>query len=113
MSATSGLKVREQERVVVVSFNDRELRGDEQIQQVAADLTQVLASMSTGMRLLLDFQNVERVSSSMIGDLVALNKKALRKGVSLQLCRLSADVMRVVETCHLDRVFKILDDPPL
>ncbi len=63
MSATSGVKVREQEGVVVVSFNDRELRGDEQIQQVADDLTQVLASMSTGMRLLLDFQNVERVSS--------------------------------------------------
>ena len=72
------VQVREQEGIVVVSFDDHELTGDEQILRVSGELTAVLDSTSSGTRLLLDFQNIDTVASMMLSDLVNLNTKAGR-----------------------------------
>jgi len=107
-----GLKVHEQEGIVVVRFTDRDLIGDDQIRRIAKELTDVLTSASSGTRVLLDFQGVESVASMMLNDLVTLNKMALRTGVVLQFCRLSLHVEQVITTCNLHRLFDILDESP-
>lgn len=107
-----GVKVEQQKGIVVVRIEDRELTSDEQIARTSGDLREVLDSTPTGTRLLLDFQDVETVASMMLGDLVILNKQAMRKGVFLQFCRLSSNVLRVIETCKLNLLFDLLDDPP-
>ncbi len=107
-----GVKIRRQEGIVVVRVEERELISDEQILRTSGELSEVLDSTKRGTRLLLDLQDVEMVASMMLADLVVLNKDAVRKGVFLQICRLSSDVKRVMETCKLDGLFDILDDPP-
>jgi len=104
------VKVREREGIVVVSFEARKLTDDEQILQISNELKEVLESTSSGTRLLLDFQDVDIVASMMLSDLVTLNKEASRNGVILQFCGVSSDVMRVIRTCKLDRLFNLLDD---
>ena len=108
----TGLDVKRREGFIVVSFQPRTLTADEQILQISDDLKKILDSTSTGTRLLLDFRNVEAIASMMLGDLVALNKSALRKGVILQFCGFTSDVLRVIETCKLNRLFDILESPP-
>ena len=107
------VKVREQKGGFVVSFNDHDLIDDDLITEVAVELTEVLTSLSTGARLVLDFQNVRIMSSLMLGELVTLNKNGLRKRVILQFCRLSPDVERVIKGCQLHQLFEILDDLPV
>ena len=109
----SGLKLHQEKGVFVVSFNDRELISNDHIKQVADELKAVLESAPKGTRLLLDCQAVQIVASSMLVEFVVLHKKAQQSGVHLQFCRLSSDVMRIVEKCHLHRVFEILDDLPV
>lgn len=106
-----GVKVDQQEGLVVVRFEAGNLNSDEQILRISDELSQVLQSTTAGTTLLLDFRDVEIVASMMLGDLVALNKRALRKGVILQLCGLSPAAMRVIQTCKLDRLFDILEHP--
>ena len=107
-----GVQVSEREGCVVIRFEDPDLIDDEQILAIRVDLMEVLESASAGTRLVLDFQEVERVASLLLSDLVTLNTEAARKGVIVQFCRLSPHVTRVIETCHLDRLFTVLDDPP-
>lgn len=108
-----GVKVQQDERTVVVCFSAAKLTDDDQILGLRDELREVLEFLSPGMRLVLDFQNVEIVASMLLGDLVSLNKEAARLGVSMQLARLSSDVMRVISTCQLDRLFDIVPDEPV
>jgi anti-anti-sigma factor len=106
----NGVKVCEQDGVVVASIKARSLTEDETTLRIGDELRAILESVSSGSRLLLDFHDVETVASTMLGDLVALNKKAERRGVILQFCRLSPDVARVISTSRLDRLFDIIQD---
>ncbi|MCA9141340.1 MAG: STAS domain-containing protein [Planctomycetaceae bacterium] len=105
-----GIEVSKQDGGVVVRFKAVKLTDDDQILSLSDELREALDSVLSGERLLIDFQNVEIVASMLLGDLVLLNKAAARQGVSLQFCRLSSDVMRVISTCQLDRLFDILPD---
>lgn len=105
-----GIEVTKQDGSVVVRFKAPKLTDDDQILRLSDELREALDSVATGERLLVDFQDVEIVASMLLGDLVLLNKAAAKQGVSLQFCRLSSDVMRVVCTCQLDRLFDIIPD---
>lgn len=111
-AAMQGVNVRKLDGILVVSFTDRRLTDDEQILRISDELREVLDSAATGTRLLIDFGEVESVASMMLGDLVALNKKAQRKGVMLQLSRPASNVLRVIKTCQLDRLFDIVPEAP-
>jgi anti-anti-sigma factor len=108
----SSLRLHQETGVFVVSFDDRELTGDVRIKQVADELRAVLDSAPKGTRLLLDCQAVQIVGSAMLAEFVALHKRAQQTGVHLQFCRLSPDVMRIVEICRLNQMFEILDELP-
>jgi anti-anti-sigma factor len=94
--------------VTVVRFACAEIWGTETVRDVADRLTR-LADI-VGPRLVLDFGKVDRMDSTMLGQLIALHKKIQAAGGRLALCRLNTELLEVFETLKLNRLLAIYAD---
>lgn len=106
----SSLKSREEEGVLVVNFTDAKILDEARIQQIGAELMEMVTAAAQNKKMLLNFQGVQFMSSAMIGKLVLLNKKAKTAEIELKFCDISANVLEVFKITRLNKVFKILPD---
>ena len=60
--------------------------------------------------MILDFRNVQFMSSSMLGKLVQLQKKCKEFKVHLKLSAISPDIRQVFKITKLDKLFEIETD---
>ena len=67
-------------------------------------------TQSEGIHLLLDFREVEYLSSAVLTELIRVHKGCEDRGGSLRLCALNADIHKVFEITNLDRYFTIYSD---
>ncbi len=95
--------------VLVVYFNDAQILDESKIQQISEELMSVVAKVPSG-KLLLNFNEVKFMSSSVLGRLVHLNKRCKQEQIDLKLCNISPDIMEVFKITRLNRVFDIYDD---
>ena len=95
--------------VTVVNFVDRKILDDQNIQVIGEQLFSLVDEQ--GLRkILLNFSNVEFLSSAALGKLITLNKKLQQAGGKLILCNIDAQIFEVFEITKLDRFFKIIKE---
>lgn len=92
--------------VTVVNFVDRKIL-DEQNIQVIGDQLFSLVEVEGIRKLLLNFGNVEYLSSAALGKLITLNKKLQTAGGRLILCNIDPQILEVFEITKLDKFFNI------
>jgi len=92
--------------ITVASLKERKILAEEQIQVIGEQLLS-LANESGRMQLLLNFHNVEYMSSAVLGMLVTLNKKIKAAGGKLVLCNIDPQIREVFEITKLDKLFVI------
>ena len=95
--------------VTVVSFTDRKILDEQNIQIIGDQLFSLVDEMSR-KKLLLNFVNVEYMSSAALGKLITLNKKIQGVGGRLVLCNIDPQIREVFEITRLDRLFVIRAD---
>jgi anti-sigma B factor antagonist len=95
--------------VTVVSFTDRKILDEQNIQNIGEQLFS-LVDESGRKKLLLNFGNVEYMSSAALGKLITLNKKVQSAGGRLVLCNIDASIREVFEITKLDKLFVIKND---
>ncbi|MFO0846552.1 MAG: STAS domain-containing protein [Gemmataceae bacterium] len=95
--------------VTVVNFVDRKILDEQNIQIIGEQLFS-LVDEDGRRKILLNFSNVEYLSSAALGKLITLNKKLQQAGGKLILCNISPDIHEVFEITKLDKFFKILKD---
>ena len=61
-------------------------------------------------RLVLDFTDVDYLSSALIGKLISLNGKVRAHDGSVKLCSIRPEIFEIFRTCKLDRIFSINKD---
>jgi anti-sigma B factor antagonist len=61
-------------------------------------------------RFILDFSNVDYLSSALIGKMLSLNAKVQARGGSVKLCSIRPEIFEVFHACKLDRIFPISKD---
>jgi anti-sigma B factor antagonist len=98
------LEVEKMGDVTVVCPRDRKILLEEQIQVIGEQLIS-LASESGRKQMLLNFSNVEYMSSAVLGMLVTLNKKIKAAGGKLVLCNIDPQIREVFEITKLDKLF--------
>jgi len=69
-----------------------------------------LVERKQGINLVLDFSNVEFLSSSALGLLIRVSKKTHESNGHLRLCAISASIMEIFKITRLDKIFKIFPD---
>jgi anti-sigma B factor antagonist len=96
--------------VLVVKFIDRKILDDTNIQIIGEQLFG-LVEQQGARKLLLNFGNVEFLSSAALGKLITLNKKLQSAGGRLILCNIDPQIYEVFEITKLDKFFNIQKGP--
>ena len=109
MTAYQRLEISEGGDVTVVRFRDRRISNLLEIEQVGQELYR-LVDEGKHKRLVLDFSDVEYLSSALIGKLISLNAKVQARGGSVKLCSIRREILEVFHACKLDRIFCINKD---
>lgn len=94
--------------IVIAGFEQARMLDEAVINEVADKLT-ALVDENVGGKLLLDFNNVTFMSSSMLGKVVFLAKDCKTKKVDLRLCSINANIMEAISLLRLDTMLKIYD----
>ena len=100
------LEVEDVGDVTVVSFVDRKILDEQNIQVIGEQLFK-LVDDDGRRKLLLNFGNVEYLSSAALGKLITLNKKVQSAGGRLILCNIDPQIFEVFEITKLDKFFNI------
>lgn len=100
------LEVEDIGDVTVINFVDRKILDEQNIQVIGEQLFG-LVDQDGRRKLLLNFGNVEYLSSAALGKLITLNKKLQAVGGRLILCNIDPQIFEVFEITKLDKFFNI------
>ncbi len=106
---SSHLKIKRSDSVSVVEFADRKILEELSIQEIGEELDQIVES-EPGVKLLLNFKNVDHLSSAALGMLITLNKKIKERDGDLKLSDINRQIFEVFKITKLNRVFDIHDN---
>ncbi len=95
--------------VLVVYFPEHELMDEDHNRQIGTALIE-LTAQARGGRMLVSFRGVEFVTSSMLGQLVMLNKRCLSHQIVLKICDVSPDLRTIFKIVRLDTLVAICGD---
>src|SRR5207253_5020724 len=100
------LEVEDIGDVTVVNFTDRKILDEQNIQIIGEQLYS-LVDEAGRRKILLNFGNVEYLSSAALAKLITLNKKLQQTGGRLILCNIDPQIREVFEITKLNKLFNI------
>ena len=103
------LEVEDIGEVTVVNFIDRKILDEQNIQKIGEDLFSLVDELGR-RKILLNFGNVEYLSSAALGKLITLNNKVSKAGGKLILCNIDPQIYEVFEITRLNKLFTIQKD---
>lgn len=95
-------------QVTVVEFSDRKILDELSINEIGEELSE-LVGRTPGIKLLLNFKNVEHLSSAALGMLIKLNQGIGQTDGALKLSTISPQIYEVFKITRLNEVFDIHD----
>lgn len=93
------LRVSQNGNVSVIGFNDNFLVEEAEIAFIKKELINSL--QRAGKRVMLDFKNVERMSSAAAEMILEIRRRLNARGGSLALCRVNPDLHMILETLSI------------
>lgn len=103
------LKVEQIGDVTVVHFLDKRILDEPTIQAIAEQLFSLVEAEGK-RKLVLNFSNVEYMSSAALGKLINLHKKLHALSGRLAMCHVIPQIYEVFAITKLDKIFKIFPD---
>ena len=106
---TRRIDVEEFGDVIVVSFMDKRILDETNIQIIGNQLSS-LVDEEGHRKIVLDFTSVEYLSSAALGKLITLDKKVKAAKGKLRLCGIRPEIYEVFAITRLNKVFSICDN---
>lgn len=103
------LKTQVEGTILIVRFQDVSIIDESRIEAVGTELKELM-SKSDQEKMVLSFENVEFMSSAMIGKLVHFGNLCKDEKVALRLCDINPNVKKVFDLMRLDKLFAIDKD---
>ena len=100
------LEVEDIGDITVVNFVDKKILDEQNIQVIGEQLFQLVDELGR-RKVLLNFKNVEFLSSAALGKLITLNRKLQSAGGKLVLCEIDPQIYEVFEITKLNKLFTI------
>lgn len=94
--------------VHVVEFSDRKILEELSIREIEEELF-ALVRENEGIKLLLNFKNVEHLSSAALGMLINLNREVSGQSGKLALSDINPQIYEVFRITRLNKMFEIYD----
>jgi anti-sigma B factor antagonist len=103
------LEVEDIGDVTVVNFTDKKILDEQNIQVIGEQLFSLVDELGR-RKILLNFRNVEYLSSAALGKFITLNKKVNGSSGKLILCNVDPQIYEVFEITKLNKLFKMEKD---
>lgn len=100
-------EVKREGDVVVLTFTDRKILTDEQVQLIGQQLFSLVEQGCS--RIVINFAPVQFYSSAGFGKLIVLRKRLTEVNGKLVLCGINSGIYETFAITRLNRVFNILD----
>ena len=108
-SALNRLHVIDHKDVKVVSFIENKILDEGNITEIGQGLI-TLVEARHRPKILLDFKNVDHLSSAALGILINVNQKVKNQSGELRLVNIKPQIYEVFVITKLNKLFKILPD---
>jgi anti-sigma B factor antagonist len=108
-AARMSLTTYAKDGILTVVFDDARILDEVKLSELGTELIETL-NKTTEERVILDFRNVKFMSSSMLGKLVQVHKKAGEFKVKMKLCSIDPEIRQVFKITKLDKLFDIEAD---
>jgi len=108
MSNRNRIDVADVGEVSAVQFKDRKILDESNIQEMGRELFELVEQKRT--KILLNFMNVEFLSSAALGKLITLDKKLKAAKGQLKLSSIRPEIYEVFAITRLNKLFDIHDD---
>jgi len=92
--------------VTIVNFTDRKILDELNIKEIGDELFD-LVDKHGKKDILVNFTNVDYLSSAALGKLITLNKKMHAQNGRLKFCAISPTIIEVFQITKLDKFFDI------
>ena len=97
--------------ISIVEFTNNKILDESVLEEIRSALSRMVEAATTP-KLLLDFVNVDHMSSAALGMLINVNKGIKDKNGQLRLANIKPQIFEVFVTTKLNKVFKILPNRP-
>ena len=108
-SQESRLVIEQDGEVTPIAFLDRNILEEASIQQIGEEVQTIIDS-SASPKILLNFENVEHLSSAALGTLITINNGVKKQGGQLRLANIDPQIYEVFVITKLNKLFVIHDD---
>lgn len=102
------IELNESAQVSVIRFKDQKIIDPETIQELGEELFSLVEDGKHN-KLVLNFSNVEFLSSAALGKLITFEKKTKRGGSELILTNITPEIYQVFTITNLHKLFTIKD----
>jgi anti-sigma B factor antagonist len=109
MATPRRIKVNESGKVTVVTFNDSKIIDEAEIQEFGQELYD-LVEREGRKKIVLNFGNVEFLSSAALGKLIGFDKRVKQHKAELILSNIRPEIYEVFAITKLTKLFVIKDD---
>ena len=103
------LDIEEIGDVTVAKFVDKKILDEGNIQIIGTQLF-ALVEEDARQKIVLDFSNVEYLSSAALGKLITMDKKVKAHKGKLRLCHVRPDIYEVFAITKLNKLFDMKDN---
>ena len=107
--STRKIDIEEVNGVTIARFTDKKILDESNIQIIGNQLFS-LVDDDHRKKLVLDFSNVEYLSSAALGKLITMDKKVKAAKGKLRLCNIRADIYEVFAITKLNKLFDMKDN---
>ena len=80
MAVTPRIQVNETNGITVIRFQDRQLFDERTVREVADQILAALPNDNSPIRLILDFSDVNLISSTLLSKLILLQRRVANSG---------------------------------
>ena len=105
MAITSHIR----DEILTIYLLDARVLEESQLEQLYQEIMSEIEKPTEG-RVVLDFQKVQFMSSSMLGKLVQIHKKCKGFKVKVKLAAIDKEILEVFKITKLDKLFDIESD---
>ncbi len=96
-------------KATIATLTDEKILDEADIQALEDSIMPLIESTEE-IKLVLDFSNVEFLTSSVLGLLIRISKKVYESKGLLMLCGINSKILEIFKITRLDKVFDIYDD---
>ncbi|HEX8523093.1 MAG TPA: STAS domain-containing protein [Tepidisphaeraceae bacterium] len=100
------LSVTQEKNVHVVEFTNSKILDEQNIKEIGDSLS-ALVEERENPRILIDFANVDHLSSAALGMLINTNNKVKQRNGQLRLANIKPQIFEVFVITKLNKLFKI------